>query len=101
MSSRRAMPHIGPIGPIRLIGPIEPSAKRGPYNGPFMERLNKLLAHAGVGSRRHCDDLIAAGRVVVDGQKVRELGLRVDPEKQKIYVDDVPVKLERHVYWLV
>jgi 23S rRNA pseudouridine2605 synthase len=66
-----------------------------------MDRLNKLLAHAGVGSRRHCDDLIAAGRVTVDGQKVRELGMRVDPDTQKIFVDDVPVKLERHVYWLV
>ncbi len=66
-----------------------------------MERLNKLLAHAGVGSRRHCDDLIAAGRVTVDGQKIHELGTRVDPDRQKIFVDDVPVKLERHVYWLV
>src|SRR6516225_2746048 len=66
-----------------------------------MERLNKLLAHAGVGSRRHCDDLILAGRVAVDGQRVRELGIRVDPDAQKISVDDVPVKLERLVYWLV
>ena len=66
-----------------------------------MERLNKLLAHAGVGSRRHCDELIAAGRVAVDGARVRELGLRVDPSTQKISVDDVPVKLERLVYWLV
>ncbi len=66
-----------------------------------MERLNKLLAHAGVGSRRHCDDLIAAGRVAVDGRRVRELGIRIDPETQRIFVDDVPVKLERQVYWLV
>src|SRR5262245_37052049 len=66
-----------------------------------MERLNKLLAHAGVGSRRHCDELIAAGRVAVDGQRVHELGIRADPETQQISVDDVPVKLERLVYWLV
>src|SRR5438874_8828084 len=66
-----------------------------------MERLNKLLAHAGVGSRRHCDELIAAGRVKVDGVPVRELGLRVDPEAQSIAVDDVTVKGERTVYWLV
>lgn len=66
-----------------------------------MERLNKLLAHAGVGSRRHCDDLIAAGRVTVDGHAVRELGVRVDPEAQKICVDAVPVRLEKMVYWLV
>jgi 23S rRNA pseudouridine2605 synthase len=65
-----------------------------------MERLNKYLAHAGVGSRRHCDDLIAAGRVKVDGAVVRELGTRVTPG-QEILVDDKPVKEERLVYWLV
>lgn len=66
-----------------------------------MERLNKLLAHAGVGSRRHCDELISAGRVTVNGERVRELGIRVDPAAHKICVDDVPVKIERLVYWLV
>jgi 23S rRNA pseudouridine2605 synthase len=66
-----------------------------------MERLNKVLAHAGVGSRRHCDDLIAAGRVAVDGHAVRELGVRVDPANQTITVDGEPIHEERHVYWLV
>ncbi len=66
-----------------------------------MERLNKLLAHAGVGSRRHCDELINAGRVSIDGNRVRELGIRVDPAAHEICVDDVPIKVERHVYWLV
>src|SRR6516165_2033311 len=47
-----------------------------------MERLNKFLAHAGVGSRRHCDDLILRGRVTVDGRVVRELGTRVGPGQQ-------------------
>src|ERR1700730_9003969 len=65
-----------------------------------MERLQKLLAHAGVGSRRRCEDLIAAGRVTVDGRTVRELGTKVDPAK-KICVDGQPVHAERHVYWLV
>ena len=45
-----------------------------------MERLNKFLAHAGVGSRRHCEELIVRGRVSVDGAVVRELGVKVDPE---------------------
>jgi 23S rRNA pseudouridine2605 synthase len=66
-----------------------------------MERLNKFLAHAGVGSRRHCDDLIVHGRVVVDGQKVRELGTRIDPEHQKVQVDGQPIHAERLAYWLV
>jgi 23S rRNA pseudouridine2605 synthase len=66
-----------------------------------MERLNKLLAHAGVGSRRRCDELIAAGRVTVDGHTVHELGSRVDPQAQQIALDGQPVRVERLVYWLV
>jgi 23S rRNA pseudouridine2605 synthase len=66
-----------------------------------MERLNKYLAHAGVGSRRHCDDMILHGRVRVDGEVVRELGTRVDPAQQEVHVDGQPLKPERLVYWLV
>jgi 23S rRNA pseudouridine2605 synthase len=66
-----------------------------------MERLNKVLAHAGVGSRRHCDELILAGRVSIDGQIVRELGTRVEPEQGKICVDGEPIHEERHVYWVI
>ena len=66
-----------------------------------MERLNKLLAHAGVGSRRHVEELIVAGRVTVDGRPVRELGTKVDPQAQHVTVDGQPVKLERPVYWVV
>jgi 23S rRNA pseudouridine2605 synthase len=66
-----------------------------------MDRLNKLLAHAGVGSRRQCDELIRAGRVRVDGEAVHDLGTKVDPETQRVSVDGHPVKIERLVYWLV
>jgi len=65
-----------------------------------MERLNKLLAHAGVGSRRHCDELIRAGRVTIDGQVVRALGTRADPHQQRVTVDGQPIHAERLVYWL-
>ena len=65
-----------------------------------MERLNKVLAHAGHGSRRHVEDLIRAGRVTVDGHPVRELGTKVEPG-QKVAVDGVAVRQERLVYWLV
>jgi 23S rRNA pseudouridine2605 synthase len=66
-----------------------------------MERLNKLLAHAGVGSRRQCDALIRAGRVAIDGRPVHDLGTKVELETQHVSVDGHAVKIERLVYWLV
>lgn len=50
-------------------------------------RLQKVLAAAGVGSRRYCEELIGAGRVEVDGETVRRFGARVDPQHQIIRVD--------------
>jgi 23S rRNA pseudouridine2605 synthase len=67
----------------------------------LMERLQKVLAHAGVGSRRHCESLIAAGRVSVDGAIVRQLGTQIDADKQRVAVDGEVVHAERPVYWLV
>jgi pseudouridine synthase len=50
-------------------------------------RLQKVLAEAGLGSRRHCEELIAAGRVMVDGKTVGWFGERVDPDQAVIHVD--------------
>jgi 23S rRNA pseudouridine2605 synthase len=66
-----------------------------------MERLNKLLAHAGLGSRRKVESLINAGRVSIDGRAVRELGTKVEPGKQRVAVDGQPIRLEKPVYWLL
>lgn len=63
-------------------------------------RLQKLLAAAGVGSRRVCEDLISQGRVEVDGQVVRELGVRIDPLRQSVHVDGERIQLdESRVYF--
>jgi 23S rRNA pseudouridine2605 synthase len=65
-----------------------------------MERLNKYLAHAGLGSRRHCEELIRAGRISIDGRTVRDLATKVEPG-QAVSVDGDPVEAEKPAYWLV
>jgi 23S rRNA pseudouridine2605 synthase len=67
----------------------------------MQQRLNKFLAHAGVGSRRFCDSLITAGRVTVDGVRVTDLGQKIDPTAHRVAVDDQPVRPEKLVYWVV
>ena len=52
-----------------------------------MERLQKLIAQAGICSRREAEKIISAGRVTVDGKIFRELGAKADPSKNKIRVD--------------
>ncbi|HEY7265840.1 MAG TPA: pseudouridine synthase [Trebonia sp.] len=63
-------------------------------------RLQKVLAAAGVGSRRHCEELIGAGRVEVDGQTVRRFGARVDPEHQIIRVDGKRIPARQDIVYL-
>ncbi len=66
------------------------------------ERLQKVLARAGVASRRKAEALIAAGRVRVNGEVVRQLGTKVDPHRDRIEVDGRPVRLpRRHTYLLL
>ena len=58
-----------------------------------------MLAAAGIGSRRACEQLITDGRVMVDGHVVTELGVRVDPLSQTVHVDGERVQLdESRVY---
>ena len=65
------------------------------------ERLQKVLARAGIASRRASEDLISAGRVSVNGETAR-LGQRVDPDRDRVEVDGVPVAIQPGlVYYLL
>jgi 23S rRNA pseudouridine2605 synthase len=68
---------------------------------PTAERVQKVLARAGFGSRRACEELIVAGRVTLDGRTV-VLGDRADPATQRLAVDGVPVVTRTDlVYYLL
>lgn len=66
-------------------------------------RLNKFMAELGVASRRKCDELIASGKVSVDGEPCVELGTKIDPEKQVVDVNGVVLKplAQRRRYYLL
>src|SRR5574338_128006 len=62
------------------------------------ERLQKLMAQSGLGSRRACEELIAAGRVTING-RTAVLGEKADPERDRIQVDGQPLRVaEQPVY---
>ncbi|MCC9206470.1 pseudouridine synthase [Arthrobacter sp. zg-Y769] len=83
------------------LGPVRRSTTRRPaapviseQHNPGGIRLQKVMAGAGVASRRVCEEMIAAGRVEVDGEVVTELGVRVDPATVAIHVDGMRLQLD-------
>lgn len=83
--------------PTRTVGPT--ARPEVDVHDPDGVRLQKLLAAAGVGSRRRCETLISEGRVQVDGVTVTELGVRIDPLRQVVHVDGDRIQLdESRVY---
>jgi 23S rRNA pseudouridine2605 synthase len=85
--------------PASRTGPSDDD-RDGLIDVPDGVRLQKVLAAAGVGRRRHCEELIGAGRVAVDGQVVRRFGARVDPETQDIRVDGKRIPTRQDVLYL-
>ncbi|HWQ09162.1 MAG TPA: pseudouridine synthase [Holophaga sp.] len=65
------------------------------------DRLQKILAAAGVASRRACEQIILDGRVQVNGRTITELGTKADPFRDEITVDLLPIRKETLVYILV
>jgi 23S rRNA pseudouridine2605 synthase len=83
--------------------PARSSSARDAKRGVELVRLNKYLADQGVASRRACDELIAKGKVSIDGEIVTELGIKVDPYKQVVEIGGVnlkPENTERRYYVL-
>ncbi|MBO1268543.1 pseudouridine synthase [Arthrobacter cavernae] len=90
------------------LGPI-----RKPSRGPRQDvpqsdlhdvdgvRLQKVMAQAGVASRRVCEEMILEGRVEVDGQLTTELGVRVDPATAVIHVDGIRIQLDETLVYMV
>ena len=87
-----------PSQPTRL--PARRESATVDVHNPEGVRLQKLLAAAGVGSRRVCENLIEQGRVEVDGQVVTELGVRIDPKTQVVHVDGERVNLDEDRVYL-
>jgi len=88
-----------------LMSPSSQSTKKDPaHRAPISdgpERLQKILAAAGLGSRRKCEELILAGRVEVDRRVVHQLGAKADRRAQEIRVDGVPLPRPRLVYFMI
>jgi 23S rRNA pseudouridine2605 synthase len=65
------------------------------------QRLQRVMASAGIASRRECEIIIEEGRVEVDGQVVTKLGVKVDPFEQEIYVDAQKLVIQRLQYFML
>ena len=107
-SRQRPGPAPAPPALARSAGPddddddwgIDPGERDSLIDVPGGIRLQKVLAAAGVGSRRACEEMIGAGRVEVDGEVVRRFGARVDPRAQVIRVDGKRIPASEDLVYL-
>ena len=67
----------------------------------MIERLQKFLANSGVASRRKCEELILAGRVKVNGETVKELGRKIDSDKDVVRFDDKEIKQQKNKVYIL
>lgn len=109
-AAKKFAPKSRPFGKERFgqnLGPVKnPPTRSRPNAGQDMHdpegvRLQKVMAAAGVASRRVCEEMIEDGRVDVDGSIVTELGLRVNVETAVISVDGIRLQLKENMIYLV
>jgi len=100
-----ARPKTGPRPAVKPAAarpkPVSASGLKTRSAAPAGERLQKILAAAGVASRRACEAIILEGRVQVNGVTVTELGSRADPRRDEITLDFQPIAKEAPVYILL
>jgi 23S rRNA pseudouridine2605 synthase len=90
-----------PSSPPRPKNEADDQGSDSPINPEALVRLQKVLASAGHGSRRACEELITTGRVDIDGKTVTQLGTKVDPSSQIIRVDGEALAKPKLRYFLV
>jgi 23S rRNA pseudouridine2605 synthase len=77
------------------------ATRKPPKSSDERQRLQRVMASAGIGSRRECEIIIEEGRVEVDGEIVATLGVKVDPNQQEIYVDAQKLVVQRLQYFML
>jgi len=89
--------------PIRSkpIFPLSYMRTTEPLNPPMLERLQKIIARAGIASRRHAEELIKSGLVTVNGQTITELGSKADESKDHIKVQGKLLRPETERVYLL
>jgi 23S rRNA pseudouridine2605 synthase len=80
---------------------MEKKKQPGKKNTEETVRLNKYIANSGICSRREADELISKGLITVNGEKVYEMGTKIDPQKDKVKYKNKVLKNEKHVYILL
>lgn len=83
----------------KTVGPKSAAKRKNAEDEDAPGRLQKVLAAAGLGSRRQCEELITTGRVEIDRRVVTELGTRVDPFSQEIRVDGMVLPQQKREYY--
>ncbi|MGW9415250.1 pseudouridine synthase [Arthrobacter cupressi] len=89
------------LGPVRKARGPKGNVPQSEQHDSDGVRLQKVMAQAGVASRRVCEELILEGRVEVNGQVTTELGMRVDPATAVIHVDGIRIQLDENLLYMV